>query len=236
METLEIQRFEHDGVFLDYVQKGRAPGVLIHTGTHGNEFSVSASLHRWLEHNWDRMPDFLWVIAVSPSAVMMKIRLNERKKDLNRLFKLPIIDPEVAANLALIGSRHFNLGLFIHEDPDLIDQFYMYDSQNGRGSAELIEFFSKLRNHGVWPFTGIDDSDDPVLECPIIDGYYSEQEDLGRRTKFRDGDGTMMDFARRAGIVTLRRINPEFPGKASLANKDLLMSDFMEYIIKCWWG
>ena len=228
--------FEHDGVVLEYVQKGIAPGWLIHLGTHGDEYGIALSFMAWLRKNWSRMPDFLCVLAVSPSAVIARSRCNRYSHDLNRMFRRPISDPEAAANLALIGNRSFNFGLFVHEDLEHRNKFYAYDSFNERGSAALQECFAKFAVHGIEPFTGIDDQADPVLGCQIVDGYYSEQEDWSRRDRFPDGDGTMMDFARRAGIVKLRRLNPEFPGRASMEIKELITGDFMEYLLKWWYG
>lgn len=233
---LKFQRFNLGPVSLRFAQKGRAPSWLIHTGTHGDESGVNDSVQRFLEQSGDRLPDWLWVPEVSPSAVHKKTRRNHWGHDVNRHFQDNSRDPEVVANLALIKDMGFQVAIFFHEDPDCESEFYVYDSFGARENPGLSKMFDAMRRFGVTPFDGIDDPKCPEFSSRITAGYHSELEDRARRERFPDGDGTAMDYFGRKCLAGLRRLTPECPGKAKQAVKNLVAAEFFEYMIQWWRG
>lgn len=228
---LEVQRFTSGAVTLEYIQKGVQPRWLIHTGTHGNEAGVIGSVRKFLTDHWNELPDFLWVIAVSPSAVRLGTRENQYSNDLNRMFFDGTIDEEARANLAFLRHRTFDLLIPVHEDLERKQEFYIYDSASER--TDLQEFFARLRSRGINAFTGIDDPSDPILGSYIKDGYHSLMEESGSG-EARENDGTAFEYLARCGFITGRRLNPEIPGQADQPTKDFIVSVFFEYLLD-WW-
>lgn len=222
---MDILKFAHGEVTLRYVQKGECPLWLIHTGTHGDESGVIDSVRKYLEVNWNKMPDFLWVIEVSPSAVELETRKNKYGHDLNRCFRDGADDPEFSANLALLSGRQFADFISVHEDPDHFNTFYCYDSYDAQNDSRLWDFFNKIFARGIHGFTGVDDPNDPVLRNDIKNGYRFLEQEIE--------DGTTFDYFYRIGCVRGRRLNPEVPGLASQETKDFVVKAFFDYLSGC---
>jgi predicted deacylase len=113
---------------VEYFQKGELPQWLIIAGQHGDESGVIHSLRTYLEVAGDRLPDFLCMPVISPSALQAGTRLNAYGHDTNRVFTRHSSDPEVQAAIQIIHGQHFALVLSFHEDPDQ-EAFYLYDSE-----------------------------------------------------------------------------------------------------------
>jgi hypothetical protein len=230
---LEVKKFTSGAVTLEYVQKGEQPRWLIHTGTHGDEAGVIESVRRFLESSWEKMPNFLWVMAASPAAVRLGTRANQDGHDLNRMFFKGAADPEAQANLALLRRHTFEVFISVHEDTDRHHECYLYDSDDKRDS--LQRFWARLASQGISAFTGIDDPRDPALGNQIQDGYHSlvEEQKAGRASG--DEESFATEYLQRIGRVTGRRLNPEIPGQADQPTKDFIVSTFFEYLLD-WWG
>ncbi len=228
----EVRRFTSGAVTLEHIQKGEQPRWLIHTGTHGDEAGVIGSVRRFLEGAWERMPDFLWVMAASPSAVQRGTRENQDGHDLNRMFFDGTTDPEAQANLALLRRHTFDEFISVHEDLELRDKVYLYDFA-AEERDDLRQFWTRLGSKGVSPFTGIDDPNDPQLGNHIQDGYCSLAEELkigGGTPGNEDSVGTEFYFHRR-GLVTGRQLTLEVPSQADQPIKDFIVSAFFDYLL-----
>jgi len=162
---------EHSGCRLRYFQKGERPVWLIHTGTHGDELAVIGLVREYLSANEKKLPDFIWVPEVSPSAVRSGTRNNEHGLNLNRVFFEHPGEPEARANLELIKAHVFRSFITIHEDLTT-DKFYMYEHDDNSGVPALRKLFSEVAALGVGFYEGLDD-DDPALCNLIRQGYFS---------------------------------------------------------------
>jgi predicted deacylase len=168
---MKLKLFEAHGVKLFYYIKGKNPKLLIHSATHGDEARIVYPLGVFLHKYEHVLPDFIWVPEVSPSAVMMGTRNNGRNSDINRLWHVGTNEPEVLANLDLIGDRKFEIFLSFHEDinPDGSGHFYVYDSKDREGSQELELLRSSVRGLSVPLLHGCDD---PILNNWVDQAYF----------------------------------------------------------------
>jgi hypothetical protein len=190
----------------EYFQKGEKPSLLILSGTHGDEFKVIESVTSFIKDKYENLPSFLFIPAVSPSAVKQKTRVNVNGVDLNRIFKGSIQDKEAIAIQTILNPFHFKISLSFHEDPEN-ESFYMYDS--GLFEPEQLQVFKDLlHTSNVLLFSGIDDSEDPLLGLTIQEGYYSVNP------KYDYSDGYLMDYVIQNKICE-RFITLEIPGKVS---------------------
>ncbi len=158
---------------IDYFVKGLRPKLLIHSGTHGDEYKVIESVKKAVEKHHDFLPDFVFVPVVSPSAVEIRKRKNGDGVDLNRSFFDDSPIEEVRVNMEIVKEYgQFDLFISFHEEPAL-DTFYMYQSgdHNCTNDPEWIAFKKAVRNLGVGLLTGTDDPHDVVLGYEFIDGY-----------------------------------------------------------------
>jgi len=206
-----------------FFQKGTHPSILLLSGMHGDEFRVIESLITILQEHEAKIPDFIFIPQVSPSAVKQKTRLNSRGVDLNRIFTDDVRDEEGVALLSIIQPYHFPLCLSFHEDLDS-NSFYMYDS--GRvEDGKLEEFRATLKRSNIPLFSGIDDPQDPVLGCTITDGYYSVQQ------KYTYSDGFFMDYVIRNKICD-RFITLEIPGTVNREENLRITSEVFQALRK----
>ncbi len=88
---------------LKYFIKGSNPRLLIHSGTHGDEWGVIEPVKLAVKKYEDQLPDFVFVPEVSPSAVMNRTRVNSGSVDLNRSFTEGTNESEVLANMKIIA-------------------------------------------------------------------------------------------------------------------------------------
>lgn len=155
---------------IKYHIKGSSPQLVIHSGTHGDEYHVIEPLREVVEKMYDSLPSFLYVPEVSPSAVRLRTRVNERGNDLNRIFGTQTDDPEVIANKQILQKVRNAVAMTFHEDTG-IEQFYLYDS-TALQETQLRDFRQKILNTGIELYTGIDDPEDDNLNCQIENGYF----------------------------------------------------------------
>ena len=164
---MQVQKKQH-GV-ITYYQKGTDPKLLIHTGTHGDEFSVIEPTKNYILKNADTLPDFIFVPEVSPTAVAQKSRKNKQGIDINRSFFEGSDNAEVTDNMELIKDFNFDICISIHEDYEF-PSFYMYDSGNLQSAVWQV-FVEKLNLVGMQTYTGFDDLSDPALGYEFKNGY-----------------------------------------------------------------
>jgi len=207
---------------IPYHLKGSYPSLLIHTGTHGDEWSVIEPVTRYLCSHYDTLPEFLFVPQVSPSAVFNKTRHNNRAKDLNRCFKKNSRDPEARSNMELTRQfAPFNLCISFHEDPQ-VNRFYFYD-HGGMFKKTFPQLRKKLKKAGVSLFTGIDDLDDEILGHQVSQGYVSTP--AGNRQTGMFSDWSIANNLIKKAIV------PEIPGKVTQGDKNLIVEIVMDFIL-----
>ncbi len=154
-----------------YHQKGHTPELVIHSGTHGDEFHVIEPLKRVVERLYDELPSFLFVPEVSPSAVLQKTRENSLGHDLNRVFWGANFDPEVVANKQILSAASHAVALTFHQDNEN-NAFYIYDSE--RMNEEMLTGLQhKIKSLNLPLYSGFDDFDDETLNYEFVDGYAS---------------------------------------------------------------
>lgn len=160
----------HDS--LKYYIQGESPSILLLSGMHGDEYEAGQLLERFVSANYQKLPDFLYVPQVSPSAVSAHTRKNAYGNDINRQFIDTSTDLEARAVMSLLGMYSFNLCLDVHEDPDRTMGFYLYDSDQ-MTEEELATFRAIVHPTGARLYTGVDDVDDENLNLYVEKGYVS---------------------------------------------------------------
>lgn len=154
---------------IKYHIKGHSPQLVIHSGTHGDEFHVIEPLRKVVEKMYDELPDFLYVPEVSPSAVKLGTRENNLGHDMNRVFWGANFDPEVIANKQILAAASHAVALTFHEDLEN-NAFYIYDSE--ALSEELLEGIrQRIRALDLTLYDGFDDFEDEQLQYVFKDGY-----------------------------------------------------------------
>lgn len=214
---------KHNG--LGYFKHGYQPKLLIHSGTHGDEYGVIEPVKRVVKKYQNKLPECLLVPEVSKSAVGLKTRKNRYGRDLNRHFSRRSKDPEIRANIELLKGRSFELCLNFHEDLDHENLFYLYDTHRMSGKCKS-RLNRSLESLGIGRFSGIDDAKDPELGCLIIDGY----RDFGIK-KDRKDSGMLSAFGIRSGWIE-RTLTIEVPGKASPVMKEKVVEAVMGTFLK----
>jgi hypothetical protein len=161
-----------------YHQKGNFPKLIIHSGTHGDEYHVIAPLKRVVARLYNELPDFIYVPEVSPSAVALKTRINGRKNDLNRVFWQANDDPEIVANKQIIAPASGAIAITFHHDIGHNDAgentYYMYDSAK-LSEQQLSWLQESLKAVKIPLLNGVDDPYDEDLSTHFVDGYVSIQ-------------------------------------------------------------
>lgn len=162
---------------VDYLVKGKRPRLLIHSGIHGDEYGVIASVKLAMEKYRELLPDFVFVPEVSPSAVERKQHINRDGVNLNRSFFDDSPIEEVRDNMEIIKKyAPFDLCVTFHEEPEYTD-FYMYqykcqkEDNDGIDDSNWLAFKKDLDNLNIGLLNGIDDPNDPILGYKITDGY-----------------------------------------------------------------
>lgn len=209
----------------EYFEKGTNPKLLIHSGTHGDEFEVIQFVKEAVEKYEDRLPDFIFVPVVSPSAVSMKTRSNNNGKDLNRIFFSDSKDFEVIENIKIIKNHKFDFCITFHEDPEYFD-YYIYDEgTNLEESKKVLANNQNIKNLGINLLNGVDDPSDPDLGSVFVDGYkkfvVSETENTtGMLTSYLITEG-----------ITKRILAPEIPGKLNLKQKEMIVDQIFRDLL-----
>lgn len=200
---------------IKYFQKGDNPELLIHSGSHGDEWRVIQPLTNFILNNSNQLPDFIFVPEVSPSAIKKKTRRNKNNIDINRNFFDHSSDLEVVHNLQLIKKHNFNLCLSFHEDPEY-SEFYLYDS--GQINDKYWQTFVSLLNKtGLETLNGIDDPEDKDLGFTFVNGYFSFNH-----LEPNGDSGSMSDYLL-SKQKTKRFIIPEVPSNSSQLQKEQII-------------
>jgi hypothetical protein len=213
---------KHNG--LAYFQTGNLPRLLIHSGTHGDEYGVIEPVKRVVKKYQKKLPEYLLVPEVSKSAVGLKTRKNRYGRDLNRHFSRRSKDPEIRANIELLYGRSFELCLNFHEDLDHKDLFYLYDTHRMSRKSK-VRLNRSLEKIGIGRFSGIDDPEDPELGNRIREGY----RDDGAKKDHYDS-GMLSAFGIRSELIK-RTLTIEVPGKAPMATKTLIVEVVIEGLL-----
>jgi hypothetical protein len=130
---LAMRRFATGPEFNLYcVRSKRLPRegtIYMSAGIHGDEPAGTEALITWAEKNTRllRRRPFLLVPCINPWGIVNNVRLDSRKRDLNRSFQDDTV-AEIAALKRLMGRRRFSLGLTLHEDYDG-QGIYIYEIQ-----------------------------------------------------------------------------------------------------------
>lgn len=210
----------------EYFIKGTIPKLLIHSGTHGDEFEVIDLVQSALKKYETMLPDFIYVPKVSPSAVKLKTRFTANGHDINRNFFSNSKDPEVVENIKLIKGHKFELMVSFHEDP-VSEDFYIYEQSFIPGdNKKIIDFNLQLKENGVKLLNGIDDPDDPSLGYQFVEGY---RKFVAKKDEKNTG-GHTTTWALTEGIIK-QALTPEIPGRLSLDRKRLIVETFFEEVL-----
>lgn len=213
-------------VRIDYLVKGTNPKLLIHSGTHGDEYGVIESVHLAVEKYENRLPDFVYVPAVSPSAVARRERNNGDGVDLNRNFFENSPVGEAKVNFEIVREEKFDLVVTFHEDNGPNAKFYMYD--NGCGLEEKDSwknFKDGIEAMGVGLLNGSDDPDDPYLNYTFTEGYHYWSVPV------EGYEGGSFDAWATRNKVVKKALIPEIPGHLSQDKKNKVVDLFFQKIL-----
>ena len=200
---------------INYYQKGTKPVLLLLSGTHGDEYGVIDPLKKTIDKYLDKLPDFVFIPEVSPTAVKLKTRRNEFDNDVNRNFFENTDDPEAKSVMDIVAKYKFKLGVSFHEDIEY-DSFYMYDSQK-MNSDLLNNFKTKVKKLGIGLYSGVDDIHDVTLGVTITNGYFAPSQ---KSTKITNGDFWEWSLINE---YVKRLLYPEIPGNLPLKDKIFLV-------------
>ncbi len=199
------------------------PNLLILSGMHGDEYEVIDVVKEYLEEHKGDLPPYLFIPEVSPSAVARQTRRNIFDHDVNRQFFDPPKDEEVRAFMEQLRPYSFELALNFHEDPDLAQTFYMYDS-GLLSDDQLLQLRSSIIETGAGLHTGADDPLDADLGLHVEKGYISTPYDT-----LPQNAGFSWVWFHKHG-VTKRDVDIEIPGGASLDLKRKLVAIIFDTI------
>lgn len=208
-----------------YFKSGESPKLLVHAGTHGDEYEVIKFVTKSLRKYQKQLPSFLYVPQVSPSAVRRRTRTNSSGLDLNRQFFSKSRVKEVLLNISILKNERFDLFVSFHEDPES-DRYYIYDSSYAEKESKLVKAHNRmLQKNGVKLLNGLDNPSDPVLGNMFENGY----------KKFIRKSGTSDN-----GLITSWLLNrkiatncflPETPGSVSKENKKYIIDTFFSEVL-----
>ncbi len=208
-----------------YYTKGEKPRLLVHSGTHGDEWEVIDLVKNAMEKYEAKMPNFIFVPQVSPSAVALRTRINGRGMDVNRIFSFNSSDSEVRENAAILNGCHFDLLVSFHEDP-LSDEYYVYDSSYKTGETkEILRHNQKLKKAGIKLLNGLDDPDDPELGYEFKEGYrkFVNEPEM-------ENNGMISVWSMCEGIAE-QAITPEIPGLLPIRQKQFIVDSFFDQVL-----
>ena len=208
-----------------YFVSGENPKLLIHSGTHGDEYEVTDFVREALIKYEKILPAFVFVPCVSPSAMEHKTRKNKAGSDMNREFFSDSTDPEVQINIETIKDKDFELFVSFHEDP-LETNYYLYDVGYKKIKNEFVLKHNRLlKDRGVKLLNGVDDAEDPHLGYDFKEGYRK----LIHPENYHD-DGTISAWVLNRRIAK-NYLLPEIPGKVSRKIKRYIVESFFSEVI-----
>jgi hypothetical protein len=211
---------------IPYFTKGDSPTLLIHAGTHGDEYGVIESVRLAVKKYERSLPNFVYVPTVSPSAVAKRTRFNGEGVDINRNCFEESKVAEIEANFQIVADKKFELMVTFHEDPGPKADFYLYDIGCGLGRKDSWNTFTdELRRIGVGLLNGEDDPGDPILDYTFENGYrYFPAPVEGHN------GGSFDAWATRNGVVK-RTLVPEIPGHLPQKKKNLIVDLFFKLFL-----
>lgn len=216
-------RLVNIGKDFSYIESRKNPRLLLHAGTHGDEYEVIDIVSDFIKSHEKELPPFIYVPQVSPSAVAAKTRVNKNGKDLNRIFYENSQDDEVQNNIAVMKKGPFNLLVSFHEDPEF-REYYIYDvGVDTKPTQSVIDHNAFLKKQGVVLLNGLDDPKDPELGFEFVEGYH--------KFEHTDADnGMILVWAFNHGFIK-HCLLPEIPGKMNLDEKRKIVNSFFEQVI-----
>lgn len=213
------------GTNFEYFVHGANPCLLLHAGTHGDEHEVIDIVTNAIKKFESRLPDFIYVPHVSPSAVLHKTRHNGHGLDSNRIYLDGSDIHEVIWNQEVMMMSSFDLAVSFHEDPEY-STYYIYDEGGIVDKSELIHHHNAyLLKNSISLLTGPDDiHDKSINQAHFVDGY--------KKFEFKEGIymGDVLNWGMNKGIIKHALI-PETPGCLSISEKTLIIDSFFEMVI-----
>jgi hypothetical protein len=216
----------------EYIISGVNPILLMTSGTHGNESEIVPLVEGVVWKYRKKLPSFMFIPEISPSACKLNTRNNKDNLDINRSFIIPPPTDEVKAIMDLWSKYRFGIFLTFHTDPTATD-FYLYDGHKDKDHKkrrlDITEGYTLLnkdiRSFGINLFNGIDDTEDPTLGYEVKDGYTY----WPMSTKIND-HSTDYWLIMDTGLAK-QVINPEIPGKATLDQKAKIIESIIRRLI-----
>lgn len=194
------------------------PSVYLSAGIHGDEPAAVEGLIRWAEGMPKELLSWNWQIfpCLNPWGLERNIRFDSEGRDLNRWYHSRRV-PQIAAQLAMMKGRCFDLALTLHEDYDSRG-FYLYEVAASRpywGEA-LCKELSKVL---------------PADNRKMIDGHAVRDGVIRKRIT-----ATLMKGHPEAFRLHLhhakRTFTLETPSEAGLDRRILLQRKFLEIAVK----
>lgn len=217
-----------------YFLSDENPTLLMASGTHGDESEIVPLVEEIVWKYHDKLPPFMFIPEISPSACELNTRENKDGLDLNRSFTVPPPADEVKAMMDLWSNYKFGIFLNFHTDPDASD-FYLYDGTKHRNrkkrridNTRAFELLKKdIQSVGINLFNGIDDEEDPTLGYEVKDGYAYWP------VATKETDYTADDWLIIEADLAKQIINPEIPGRATLEQKGIIIESIIRRLILC---
>lgn len=185
---------------------------LFSTGVHGDEPVLIELVTAALEKFKDKLPPYVYIPEVSPSALASGTRHNGHGLDINRSFGRTDV-PEVEKVKKQLEGKRFDLHVDFHEDTILHD-FYLYDCVTKTGESEIaLRILEKVRTLGIGLWNGIDDPNDPALGNEVINGYCRQH---------KSAEMSFDEWTVETGVAAGALI-PEIPGMVSRETKQKIV-------------
>lgn len=220
-----MQKAVLPGTNFEYYTHGTSPRLLIHAGTHGDEYESIDLVTECIKKFESQLPPFIYVPHVSPSAVKQKTRLNGDGQDSNRIYHMNnSLDQEVIWNQQIMMMGEFDLAVSFHEDP-VYEEYYIYDESNrDEESALILKHNQFLAQNNIKLLTGLDDMYDPYLGSHFINGYKKFIFDNSK------DEGEVLNWGMKKGIIKHALI-PEIPGLCNITEKLFIINSFFEMVL-----
>jgi succinylglutamate desuccinylase len=207
--------------YYTFTQENASTKLLLASGLHGDESSVIEPLQQFIEQNSHKMPNFLFIPEVSPSAVQLRRRHNGLYHDLNRIFEMGVEDPEeLLAKKIVMKEAPYDLVVTFHEDTEY-KETYFYDLGEKFYELHLQEWRNAVKNIGIELLNGLDDEDN-ALRKVFVDGYHYEED--------AQEDGMFEHWVLHEHLGE-RNLTIEIPTSASLDQKKQLIELYFEHLI-----
>ncbi|HSW89339.1 MAG TPA: hypothetical protein VLH19_00525 [Patescibacteria group bacterium] len=215
--------FTSDRTNLEYFISGTHPRLLIGSGIHGNEYESIPFITAYLEKHEEKLPDFIYIPSLSPTAAAHKTRQNSEGLDVNRSFIGEGRCEESRAIIKFLSDFSFDQFLSFHEDPDN-SAFYLYDAHGGLTAEVWNNLHTELTVQKIPLFTGIDDSDDLALGYRVKNGYC-------KWSFSKPSDHSIETWSVQSGIAD-SAVVIEVPGLISKADKKKTVEAVLSSLIK----